>query len=68
MELFAQIVTQLGFPIALVIWLLYKDAKTQERAQTQWNKVSESIDRNTETLNDISAFIKYGTRIDDNMT
>ena len=68
MELFAQIVTQLGFPIALVIWFLYKDAKQQERAQTQWNKVSESIDRNTATLNDISAYIKYGKRPEDNMT
>lgn len=62
MELLLQAVSQLGLPIALAIWLLVKDAKQSERAQAQWERIKESIDRQTNTLNDISSFIKYGTR------
>ena len=62
MELLLQAVSQLGLPIALAIWLLVKDAKQAERAQAQWEEIKEAIDRQTNTLNDISAFIKYGTR------
>lgn len=62
MELLLQAVSQLGLPIALAIWLLVKDAKQSEKAQAQWEKIKEAIDRQTATLNDISAFIKYGTR------
>lgn len=62
MEILLQAVSQLGLPIALTIWLLAKDAKQSERAQAQWERIKESIDRQTNTLNDISAFIKYGTR------
>lgn len=62
MEILIQAVSQLGLPIALAIWLLVKDSKQAERAQAQWDKIKESIDRQTATLNDISAFIKYGAR------
>lgn len=62
MEQIAQIVAQLGFPIALAIWLLVKDSKQAERAQSQWNEIKEALNRQTDTLNDISSFIKYGTR------
>ena len=62
MEILIQAVSQLGLPIALAIWLLVKDSKQAERAQAQWDKIKESLDRQTDTLNDISAFIKYGAR------
>ena len=62
MEQIAQIVAQLGFPIALAIWLLVKDSKQAERAQAQWDEIKQALNRQTDTLNDISAFIKYGAR------
>ena len=62
MEILIQAVSQLGLPIALAIWLLVKDSRQAERAQAQWDKIKESLDRQTDTLNDISAFIKYGAR------
>ena len=62
MEQIAQIVAQLGFPIALAIYLLMKDTKQAERAQSQWDEIKAALNRQTDTLNDISAFIKYGAR------
>ena len=62
MDALVQIVSQLGLPIALAIWLLWKDSKQAERAQAQWDKIKEALDRQTDTLNDINAFIKYGAR------
>ena len=62
---FSDIITafaQLGFPVAITIWLLWKDSKQAERAQSQWSEIKEALNHQTSVLNDISAFIKYGAR------
>lgn len=58
----ANVVAQLGFPIALAIWLLVKDSKQSEKAQQQWNEIKIVLQHQTEIINDIGAFIKYGVK------
>mgnify|MGYP000010874151 FL=1 len=49
-----QIVSTLGFPIAMCIYLLYRDGKRDEAHKEEMTKMTEAINNNTIALTQLA--------------
>lgn len=45
-----QLISTLGFPIAICLYLLYRDGKRDETHREEMNKVTEAVNNNTIAL------------------
>lgn len=53
-----QIVSTLGFPIAMCIYLLYRDSKRDEAHKEEMAKMTEAINNNTIALTQLAERMK----------
>lgn len=58
MNEFAQIVSTIGFPIACCIFLLYQNAKQDNYHREEQEKLRQTLEKNTESINHLSELIK----------
>lgn len=58
MNEFAQIVSSIGFPIACCIFLLYQNAKQDNYHREEQEKLRQTLEKNTESINHLSELIK----------
>lgn len=50
----SQLISTLGFPIAICLYLLYRDGKRDETHREEMNKVTEAVNNNTIALTQLT--------------
>ena len=51
------LISTLGFPIFMAVWLLIKDSKTDEERQEQIKDLKTAIDNNTKSIEKLETLI-----------
>ncbi len=65
-NILTQIISQLGFPIFVAIWMLVRDQKTKEELENTLNDLKEVINRNNIILEKIFEYFLKGGKNNDN--
>lgn len=60
MDVFIQMVSSVGFPIAMCVYTMYTMQKMNEQHREEVSKLSETIDNNTKAINDLAFKLKKG--------
>ena len=60
MDVFIQMVSSVGFPIAMCVYTMYTMQKMNEQHREEVAKLSETIDNNTQAINDLALKLKEG--------
>lgn len=58
MDVFIQMVSSVGFPIAMCAYTMYTMQKMNEQHREEVAKLSETIDNNTQAINDLALKLK----------
>lgn len=58
MDVFIQMVSSVGFPIAMCVYTMYTMQKMNEQHREEVAKLSETIDNNTQAINDLALKLK----------
>lgn len=58
MDVFIQMVSSVGFPIVMCVYTMYTMQKMNEQHREEVAKLSETIDNNTQAINDLALKLK----------
>lgn len=53
-----QFISQVGFPIACCVFLMYQNAKQDDHFRQQQDELRKSIDNNTDAIKELARMIK----------
>lgn len=54
MDVLIQLVSSVGFPIAMCVYTMYTMGKMSEQHREEVSKLSETINNNTQAINDLA--------------
>lgn len=60
MDVFIQLVSSVGFPIAMCVYTMYTMQKMNDQHREEVAKLSETIDNNTQAINDLALKLANG--------
>lgn len=60
MDVLIQLVSSVGFPIAMCIYTTYTMGKMSEQHREEVSKLSETINNNTQAINDLALKLAKG--------
>lgn len=60
MDTFIQLVSSVGFPIAMCVYTMHTMQKMNEQHREEVSKLSETINNNTQAINDLALKLTKG--------
>lgn len=60
MDVLTQLISSVGFPIAMCVYTMYTMQKMNEQHREEVSKLSETINNNTQAINDLALKLTKG--------
>lgn len=60
MDVLIQLISSVGFPIAMCVYTMYTMQKMNEQHREEVSKLSETINNNTQAINDLALKLTKG--------